>query len=340
MQFGLSAAAVLAVAACAHGAAPGRLMSSPTASDVTARSHALVDAYGRNDAAALEASLAAGFVQFENEHLLERAELIKAAAAAHSHHPQMTRTWKDEHVYVRDRDAVFIGMAVEHETGNDVHGNREYDGWYTIAWVRDGDAWKATQWSWIPHRTGLENARDTWNDNYRQAIGFNHAPNQLLVDTVRGVAPGTALDLMTGQGRNAVYLASQGWRVTGVDISDEGLKQTREAAAAHHLSVDTVPADAEAYDLGVARWDLVTMIYAGNSTKLIEKIKPSLKPGGRFVLEFFAREPGQPRGGFAPGQLRALFADGFEIERDDVVDGTPDWAKDHALLVRFVARKR
>ncbi|HEY0190125.1 MAG TPA: methyltransferase domain-containing protein [Kofleriaceae bacterium] len=324
--------------ACARGVAP--VAPAPTVADIAARSHALLDAFGRNDAAALAASLAPGFVRFENERLVERAELLGEVAAARSHHPDTTRTWKDEHVYVRDRDAVFIGMAIEHETGNDAHGNREYDGWYTISWVRDGDAWKAAHTSWIPHRAGTETARDMWNDNYRQAIGFDHAPNQLLVDSVRGVAPGAALDLMTGQGRNAVYLASQGWRVTGVDIADEGLRQTRDAAARAHLTVETVQADAVTYDLGVARWDLVTMIYAGSSTELIERIKPSLKPGGRFVLEFFARKPGQAQGGFAQGQLRALFADGFDIERDDFVDGTPDWAQSHATLVRFVARKR
>jgi hypothetical protein len=100
-----------------------------------------------------------------------------------------------------------------------------------------------------------------------------------------------------------------------------------------------VQTDAEAYDFGTARWDLVTMLYAGSSTKMIERIKPSLKPGGRFVLEFFASKPGE-RGGFAPGQLAALFADGFDILRDEVVDDTPDWAQNRATLVRFVARKR
>lgn len=342
MQHRLCAAAALGLAACAHGAPEPQHAAPPTPADITARSHALLEAYARNDATALEATLAPSFVRFENERLLGRDELLKTAAAEHSHHPQTTRTWKDEQVYVRDGDAVFIGMAVEHETGNDSHGNRAYDGWYTISWVRDHGDWKAAHWSWIPHRTGVENARDMWNGTYRQSVGFNHEPNQLLVDTVKGVAPGAALDLMTGQGRNAVYLAKQGWRVTGVDISDEGLKLTRETATAQHVSVETVQADADAdaYDLGTARWDLVTMIYAGSSTKMIEKIKPSLKPGGRFVLEFFARKPDQLRGGFAEGQLRALFADGFDIERDEFVDGTPDWALDHAKLVRFVAKKR
>lgn len=42
------------------------------------------------------------------------------------------------HVYIGAHDATFIGLAAEHEIGNDSHGNREYDGWYTVAWTRDG----------------------------------------------------------------------------------------------------------------------------------------------------------------------------------------------------------
>jgi hypothetical protein len=58
-----------------------------------------------------------------------------------------------------------------------------------------------------------------------------------------------------------------------------------------------------------------------------------------FVVEFFAATP-TDAGGFKQGQLAKLFADGFEILRDDFVDDRPDWARDKAKLVRFVARKR
>jgi hypothetical protein len=81
------------------------------------------------------------------------------------------------------------------------------------------------------------------------------------------------------------------------------------------------------------------MIYAGSDDKIVEKVKPSIKPGGLFVVEFFAATPSDT-GGFKPGQLAKAFADGFEILRDDVVDDHPDWARDKAKLVRFVARKR
>jgi SAM-dependent methyltransferase len=178
-----------------------------------------------------------------------------------------------------------------------------------------------------------------WNEIFRNGVGFSKEPNQLLQDTVRGRKPGTALDVAMGQGRNALYLASLGWKVTGVDFSDEGVAAAREAARKQRLALDAVDADLDTYDFGVARWDLVTMIYATDHVTWIEKIKPSLKHGGLFVLEFFHKD--EPDGdGFATGQLAALFKDGFEILRDEVVDTHPDWARDHATLVRFVAKKR
>jgi SAM-dependent methyltransferase len=341
---------VVMLAACAQPPAPiapsqarstapaVAVPAAPSEAEILERSHAVLEAYDRGDVATLREVLAPSFVKFENQHVTDRDELLKGLSGP-PHPPRTTRSWKDEHVYRRDNDAVFIGMGIEHETGNDSHGNREYDGWYTVSWIRDGSAWKAAHWSWEPHRTSVENARDMWNGIYRQAIGFDHKPNRLLVDSVRGLPPGAALDVATGQGRNAIFLASQGWRVTGVDISDEGLRIAREAAAAQQLELATVQSDIDVYDLGVARWDLVTMIYAGSSTRTIERIKPSIKPGGRFVLEFFANVPGAS-GGFRPGQLAKLFGDGFEILRDETVDDAPDWAKDRAMLVRFVARKR
>jgi hypothetical protein len=51
-------------------------------------------------------------------------------------------------------------------------------------------------------------------------------PNQLLVEAVRHRKPGTALDVGMGQGRNAIFLAKEGWEVTGFDSADEGVRHS------------------------------------------------------------------------------------------------------------------
>lgn len=329
-----------ATAPAAPASAPATTAAEDSDATIIERSHALLDAfYDREDPAQVRELLAPGFVKFENHKVTDREALLRSMAGWTPHPPMMTRTWNEQHVYRRGGDAVFLGMAVEHETGNDVHGNRAYHGWYTISWVRDGGAWKASHLSWQPHRTKIERERDTWNDNYRQGKGFDPRPNRLLVDAVRGVKPGAALDVMMGQGRNAIHLASQGWKVTGVDIADEGLRIARDTAAAQQLELHTVHADVDTYDFGASKWDLVTMIYAGSDVALIEKIKPSLRRGGLFVTEYFAADaPGGD--GFAQGQLAKLFGDGFDVLRDDFIEDQPDWARNRAKLVRFVARKR
>ena len=108
------------------------------------------------------------------------------------------------------------------------------------------------------------------------------------------------------------------------------------------LALDTVSADIDTWDFGTARWDLVTLIYAGDDAKLVEKIKPSLRKGGLFICEYFHADSDAAKagaGGWATGKLAGLFASGYTILRDDVVDDTADYSLRKQKLVRFVAQK-
>ena len=80
------------------------------------------------------------------------------------------------------------------------------------------------------------------------------------------------------------------------------------------------------------------MLYAGDHVKWIDKIKASLRRGGLFVVESWAKETPDSPYGFADGQLASLFHE-YEIVCDDIVCDAPDWAWDEGTLVRFVARK-
>ena len=72
----------------------------------------------------------------------------------------------------------------------------------------------------------VQQVRDRWDKVFTDgASSLNTKPNALLVSSVKGRAPGTALDLGIGQGRNAIYLAENGWKVTGVDLSEVAVQQ-------------------------------------------------------------------------------------------------------------------
>jgi len=342
----------LLIAACSHapqpqpqaGVAPvpvAPAMATPAAppskAEITKRSHAVLLAYDHGDVAAVETALAPQFVHFEGDTPLDRdGELAAMRKRKPGVEYVAERTWDDEHVLVHGDDALFIGKAAEVEGGNTSKGGFRHVGWYVLQWVRAGDTWKLALWTW--QRGGEQSMRDSWNDIFRNGVGFTKEPNRLLVETMKGRKPGAALDIAMGQGRNALFLASQGWKVTGVDISDEAIRLAREEATKRHLTLDALNTNIDTYDFGTNRWDVVTMIYATSNKNWIEKIKPSLKPGGLFVLEFFFND-GTDDGGFKAGELAKLF-EGFEILRDDVVDDAPDWALDRAKLVRFVARRR
>ena len=184
---------VLTLAACVHG----QVASPRPSAAVVHDTHALLEALDRGDAAAFGAATAPNFVRFDSGKLHDRASEL---ASLKARPPEVTRSWKDEHVFVRASDATFIGLATEREVGNDSHGNRVWSGWYTVSWVRDGGAWKAVYWQWQPYQTAVERQRDFWDDSYTQDVGFTHEPNRLLTTTVEGVVPGAALDVATGQG--------------------------------------------------------------------------------------------------------------------------------------------
>jgi SAM-dependent methyltransferase len=73
---------------------------------------------------------------------------------------------------------------------------------------------------------------DFWEARYRDSDRvWSGRPNELLVREVAHLAPGAALDLGCGEGADAVWLASRGWRVTGVDISPTALERAARHAA-------------------------------------------------------------------------------------------------------------
>jgi SAM-dependent methyltransferase len=315
--------------------------ATPSEADVTRWSHDAIEAFDRGDAAALGAALSAGFLQFEGSSPMTRDDELAMIAKRKPGSPQIARrAWSSERVSLHEPYAVFIGEAKEHAAGNDVHGGSDYDGWYTLVWSRDGDAYKLAYWSWKLAGAGAQ--RDFWNATFRgEGTGFSKEPSHILVETVAKLRPGTALDVAMGQGRNALYLASRGWKVTGVDFSDEGVRLAHDAAAARHLTLDAVNADLDTYDFGADKWDLVTFLYVPKRPGWVERAQRSVKHGGLFVLEFFHREDGEAANeGFATGELSTQFKDGWEILRDEVADTTPDWAADHAKVVRFVAKRK
>lgn len=265
-------------------------------------------------------------------------------ARADKHMPARTRTWNGERTFLGESIAVFIGNSTVTFPAFESKPAVTEEGFNTVVWTRENNRWVIGHWQF--QRSGMEVERDRWNEVYKNGRGFNQEPNQLLVDTIKGRKPGAALDLGTGQGRNALHLASQGWKTTGIDVATEGLRIAREDAAKRKLKNFTaLEGDMEKYDFGTAKWDLVTMIYEGTDHKLVARIQQALKPGGLFISEYFHADSEIAKTGatgWKTGELAELFKDGkqWKILRDDVVEDNADWGGQRKTkLVRFVAQK-
>jgi SAM-dependent methyltransferase len=97
-----------------------------------------------------------------------------------------------------------------------------------------------------------------WDERYGASEQtFPLGPNRLIVDEVATMTPGTALDLATGEGRHAVWLASLGWQVVAVDYASVGVRRAQARARAEGRSVAFAIADVHALRFPTGRFDLV-----------------------------------------------------------------------------------
>ncbi|MEV0002897.1 class I SAM-dependent methyltransferase [Micromonospora sp. NPDC050980] len=131
---------------------------------------------------------------------------------------------------------------------------------------------------------------NAWDDRYATASGlvWSAEPNRFVVESVAGLNPGSALDLAAGEGRNALWLAGQGWRVAAVDFSAVAVERGRELAAARGVPVDWRVADVTAYRPVPGSYDLVLISYlhlpAADFAGVLAAARSALRPGGTLVV--------------------------------------------------------
>ncbi|MEL7169718.1 MAG: class I SAM-dependent methyltransferase, partial [Bacteroidota bacterium] len=135
-----------------------------------------------------------------------------------------------------------------------------------------------------------------WNVRFgAKAFAYGTAPNAFVAEAVpTHVAPGsTVLELATGEGRNAVWMATQGYDVTALDFAAEGLTKTTALAADHGVAVETVQADVTAWD-PPQEWDAVvaTFLHLSEAVRpaVYGLVRRALRPGGVFIGEWYRPE--------------------------------------------------
>lgn len=181
-----------------------------------------------------------------------------------------------------------------------------------------------------------------WEARY-QSGEYSHdgPPSRLLRRWLPQLRRGRALDVATGLGRNALFLARAGFRVDAIDISPTGLREAARRARRARLRVRWIEADLDTYQFGKDQYDVVVNAFI-LKRRLFPALRSAVRPGGVMIVETHLVEP-QPDGGptsrthrLRHGELGRRFRDWdvLEVEEGLFTEGGRSW-----LLGRIVARR-
>lgn len=194
-----------------------------------------------------------------------------------------------------------------------------------------------------------------WNERFKnQDYMYGVHVNDFLKEQAHRIEEGgKVLNLAEGEGRNAVYLAEQGYDVRGVDFSAHGRDKAMKLAQQRNVVIAYELADLTTYDMGASNWDAIVSIFCHmHETErpgLYRSIKQALKPGGLFVQEVYNKKqlaygtggPGDPAHLGSLQELKEAF-EGFEVILAQDIEREIHEGEFHfgnSAVTQFIARK-
>ncbi|BDZ65394.1 class I SAM-dependent methyltransferase [Agromyces mangrovi Wang et al. 2018] len=204
-----------------------------------------------------------------------------------------------------------------------------------------------------PHRHSGDEASD-WDASYADSEQrWSGRPNVQLIAELDGQAPGTALDVGSGEGGDAIWLAQRGWTVTGLDLSPVAVERARRAAADSGASVEWIAANIADRPLPGRTFDLVAGHYLAlrrdTASSAIGAMLDAVAPGGTLLVvghgeehRATALEHGfDPDEYLQPADFAAALDDGWTIDVDEVRERSDasDPASHHVSDVVLRARR-
>jgi SAM-dependent methyltransferase len=140
--------------------------------------------------------------------------------------------------------------------------------------------------------------RTYWNERYRdETFQLPTEPSRPLREFADALPDGRALDVATGNGRNALFLADEGYAVDAVDVSGVALAEARDRAMEldPRGHVNWIQADLDTYCLPESAYDVVAVSFY-TALDLLPDLKGALAPGGVLCYEHHLRSPEVDRG--------------------------------------------
>jgi SAM-dependent methyltransferase len=134
-----------------------------------------------------------------------------------------------------------------------------------------------------------------WNDRYsKEEFAYGEQPNNYLKEQLEKLAPGTILFPAEGEGRNAVFAAKLGWRVSAFDISDEGKNKANKLAEKNKVTIDYQIGELQTLNFNAGQFDAIALVYAhfpASIKSLYHKLFDTyLKRNGIIIFEAFSKK--------------------------------------------------
>ena len=197
--------------------------------------------------------------------------------------------------------------------------------------------------------------RQAWDARYSgKDLVWGAQPNRFLAAELEGTrARGRALDLACGEGRNAIWLGRQGWRVTAVDFSGKAIERAAKLAAEQGVEVEWIRADVMRFEAEPRAFQLVLILYLQvpepERRRLLDRAAAALAPGGELLIIGHAlRNLSEGYGGpssadvlWEPARVRAeLEARGLGVKRCEELLREVETEQGVASAIDLIARAR
>jgi len=194
-----------------------------------------------------------------------------------------------------------------------------------------------------------------WEERYgADEYAYGKTANDFLQQMVSKLpVGGKVLCLAEGEGRNSVFLAEQGFLVTGVDSSQAGIAKVNRLAKERGVEVEAIVADLAEFDIGQGKWDAVVSVFCHLPPPLRkqvhERVVAGLKPGGVLLLEAYTPDQLKYKTGGPPvaemtmtlaaleNEFQGLVFDTAEEKVREVVEGL--YHTGTAAVVQVIAHK-
>ncbi|KQB39651.1 class I SAM-dependent methyltransferase [Flavobacterium aquidurense] len=136
---------------------------------------------------------------------------------------------------------------------------------------------------------------DRWNDRYSsEEFAYGEEPNNYLKEQLEKLKTGSILFPAEGEGRNAVFAAKLGWKVSAFDISAEGKNKALKLAQTNNVEIDYQVGELETLNYHAEQFDAIVLIYAhfpaAIKSSIHKTLETYLRKNGIIIFEAFSKK--------------------------------------------------